>query len=509
MNCLHPGMFIVVFAYCAGAAADDVSSVPSTCARQTPQQCLDVGLAAMGGRERLERLRSVRLQTIGHSALPEQSYRQAPFITSYERDQVTIDFAGRRILIDSKQTWPENDLGDPDTESTLVVGVDGGVNRNKDGDSPCSLDDVDMARQTLALGPERVLLTAAQAPDLRLEAPQVIRSTPHAVLAFTWQHIPVRVLLNPYNHLPDAVETTQEFHDFWYFWGDVQQRVYFDNWKLVNGIRLPTNRVEERNGLNWKSTQALNVELNVTIEEQAFARDAKAMSQSVASPGWNRAFHAKEPIALAPGVDLYVGSWNSTLVKQADGIVVLEAPISESYSQGVLDEAGKRYPGVPIKAVISTSDSWPHTGGVRLAVAKQLPVYILDLNQPLLDKIIRAPHFINPDSLQRSAARVPHWKLVAGKLEVGRGSNRMDLYPIRGAVTERQFMVYFPEHQLLYASDTLVLYPDGRLYDPEMMDEISQVVTREHLVVNKVYAMHQGPTPWEQVVVQLEKARRS
>jgi hypothetical protein len=502
-------MLVITVAYCAVAAADDALSGPAACAHQTPRQCLDAGLAAMGGKQRLERLRSVRLQTIGHTTLPEQSYRQAPFITSYARDQITVDFAGRRIRVESKQTWPENDLGDPDTDSTLVVGVDGGVNRNKEGDSPCSLDDVDMARQTLALGPERILLTAAQAPDLRLEAPRMIRSTPHAVLAFTWQHIPVRVLLNPYNHLPDAVETTQEFRDFWYFWGDVQQRVYFDNWKLVNGIRLPTNWVEERNGLSWKSTQALNVELDVAIEEQAFARDAKAMTQSVASPGWNRSFRAMEPIALAPGVDLFVGSWNSTLVKQSDGIVILEAPISESYTQGVLDEAGKRYPGVPIKAVISTSDSWPHTGGVRLAIAKQLPVYILDLNQPLLDRIVRAPHSIDPDSLQRSATKLPLWKLVAGKQEVGSGINRMDLYPIRGAVTERQFMVYFPEHHLLYASDTLVLYPDGRLYDPEMMDEIAQVVSREHLAVDKVFAMHQGPTPWNQVIAQLEKSRRS
>jgi hypothetical protein len=25
---------------------------------------------------------------------------------------------------------------------------------------------------------------------------------------------------------------------FWYFWGDVQQRIYFDNFKLVQGIRV-------------------------------------------------------------------------------------------------------------------------------------------------------------------------------------------------------------------------------------------------------------------------------
>jgi hypothetical protein len=53
--------------------------------------CLEDALQAMGGRERLAQLKSIRLQTIGHTALPEQSYRQAPFITSYERNQIPLD----------------------------------------------------------------------------------------------------------------------------------------------------------------------------------------------------------------------------------------------------------------------------------------------------------------------------------------------------------------------------------------------------------------------------------
>ena len=494
----------------AAESAENPSSNAASCGYRTAQQCLEQALQAMGGRDRLEGLRSIRLQTIGHAALPEQSYRQAPFITSYERDQVTLDLFGQRVLVESKQTWPENDLGDPDTDSIAVIGLDGGVYRTKEGDSPSSLADVDAARQALALGPQSVLLTAAGSSDLHFEAPKAIRGTMHPALAFTWRQIPVRVLLNPFNHLPDAVETTQEFHDFWYFWGDVRQRIYFDNWKLINGIHLPTNWVEERNDLLWKSTQALNVELNVLIDETAFARSPEAVSRSAASSGWNRPFRADKPLQLASGVDLYPGSWNATLVKEPNGVVILEAPISETYTQGLIAEAAKRYPGVPIEAVLSTSDSWPHTGGVRSVVAKGLPVYILDANQPLLDRMMGAPHTIRPDSLQQlSARKQPKWKIVARKERVGSGDNRMDLYPLRGAVTERQYMVYFPQHHLLYASDTLVLYPDGRIYDPEMMDEIARVVEREHLVVDKVFAMHQGPTPWAQVMVEIEKARRT
>ena len=491
----------------AAAHAGEKSAGVPGCPHESPQQCITAALEAMGGRERLQQVSSVRLQTVGHTLLMEQSYRQAPFITSYERGKVTLDLANQRLLSEEKLTWPESDPNQSDSDTTLAVGLDGGVYHTKFGDSPCSLSDLDAAREELALGPARVLLTAAAASDLHFEAPQILRSTSHAVVAFSWRHIPVRVLLNPFNHLPDAVETTQVFHDFWYFWGDVRQRIYFDNWKLVGGVTFPTNRIEERNGVVWRSLQALDVQFNVAIDEKSFEMNAGAVKQSAASPGWNRPFNVKQSTALAPGIDLFAGSWNATIVKEPDGIVILEAPISGSYTQGVLKEARRRHPGVPINAVLSTSDSWPHTGGVRQAVALSLPVYILDLNRPLLDKMMSAPHTLEPDALQKSNdSNAPHWKIVANKQEIGSGANRIELYPLRGASTERQYMVYFPEHHLLYASDTLALNDDGTLYDPELMYEVVQAVKRENLIVDTVFAMHQGPMPWDQVIALIEKS---
>jgi hypothetical protein len=494
--------------------AQDTSTNAPGCHDKTAKQCVDLALDAMGGRDRLEKIKSIRVQTIGHTLLTEQSYRQAPFITSYDRGQSTLDFAGQRFLAEEKSTWPESDPGQSDSEATLIVGPDGGVIHTPKADYPAPLGSLHAARQELALGPARILLTAADAPDLRFDASEMLRGTSHTVVAFTWQKIPVRVLLNPFNHLPDAVETTQEFHDFWYFWGDVQQRIYFDNFELYHGVSYPTNEVEERNGVIWSSTQALNVEFNAPLDEKSFAMEAKAAKQSASSPGWNRPFHADKPTALAPGVDLYPGAWNSTIIKQPDGVVILEAPISGLYIQGVIDEAKKKYPGAPITAVLSTSDSWPHTGGVRTVVAQGLPIYILDLNQPLLDKMMAAPRTLDPDALQiarnakaASGADAVNWKIVSGKMELGSGDNRMQLFPLRGASTERQYMVYFPQFRLLYASDTLALNDDGSLYDPELMHEVAQAVQRENLQVDTVFAMHQGPIPWTQVTALLEKAR--
>src|SRR5450631_663677 len=89
-----------------GHSKDKPIIVPG-CANESPQQCITAALEAMGGRERLQQVMSVRLQTVRHTLLMEQSYRQAPFITSYERGHISMDLANQRLITDSKLTWPE------------------------------------------------------------------------------------------------------------------------------------------------------------------------------------------------------------------------------------------------------------------------------------------------------------------------------------------------------------------------------------------------------------------
>jgi hypothetical protein len=474
------------------------------CQRVGPKGCVGLALEAMGGQARLEHIKSLGIEASRHTSLTEQSYRQDPFISSYERLKIKVDFVGNRISRESHLTWPEADPGDSDSDSVLVAGLSGGV-RRASPDSPCSLADLDWVREELSLGPARLLLTALQSPDLRFSEPEMIRSTMHTILIFTWHGTYVRVAINRFNHLPDAVEMLEQLQDHWYQWGDVQRRIYFDNWKTFHGLVYPTNEVDERNGIMWQSTQALNLDLNTPIDESQFQMDVKAMERSTRSKGFESSFPDGKGVDLAPGISLYESSWNSTIVKQQDGIVILEVPLSGTYANGLIQEAQRRYPGHPIKAVLSTSDSWPHVGGVRQAVALNLPVYILDLNRPLLDRLVQAPRKLHPDLLAQSPKKAA-WRLVSGKLLVGNGENRMELYPLRGASTERQYVVYFPEHHLLYASDTLSLNENGTLYDPELMREVIQVAKREGLQVEKVFAMHQGPVPWSQVVALVEKA---
>ena len=182
-----------------GARAVAAAVAAPQCA-PTPRDCVALALDAMGGRERIEAVKTLGLEGVQHTLLVEQSYRQEPFITAYARTQEKIDFAAQRALIQTHLTWPESDPGQSESDTTLVVGPEGGVYRAEKSDSPASRADIEAARYALELGPMRLLLNALSTADLHFESAQRLRSTPHPVLAFTWQGRPVREMITPFNH---------------------------------------------------------------------------------------------------------------------------------------------------------------------------------------------------------------------------------------------------------------------------------------------------------------------
>jgi hypothetical protein len=70
------------------------------------------------------------------------------------------------------------------------------------------------------------------------------------------------------------------------------------------------------------------VNLNPTIDAAVFKIDAQVAQKGLQSKGWERPFKAEKGVTLAPGITLFPGSWNATVVKQDDGIVLLESPLS-------------------------------------------------------------------------------------------------------------------------------------------------------------------------------------
>ena len=192
------------------------------------------------------------------------------------------------------------------------------------------------------------------------------------------------------------------------------------------------------------------------------------------------------------------------IVRQPDGIVIIEGPISSGYSAKVMADARQRYPGLPIKAVVTTSDSWPHIGGMREYAAKGIRIYALDHNQAILERLLAAPRKMNPDAFALSS-KPARFTLVSKRTVVGTGPNRFELIPLRTVTGERQMALWFPELKMLYCSDLFQRDQKGEFFLPQTVSEMVSLVEREKLEVKAAFAMHLPMTRWEEIVAALNK----
>ena len=474
---------------------------------------LHQALECQGGEQKLRSIKSVQWEASGYRNELEESERpEGPYITDFIAVSEVHDLAGNRFRnVTDTSVYPVY-------KSSALLVVNGGIAMRSAGTQLLAgtPQQVQIAQERVALSPERLLLTALDAQDTHRDPDTILQSIPQNVIVFTLDGAPVHVYLNIYTHLPTAVDYSGPLahSSYWAFLGDVTLRTWYGSWWLAKGgIHFPMQRNIEGNGLldqtlvirKLQIDEALN-DADLTIEASIRAQfhpDAKPADLETRPLG-DPSQPAKE---LAPGIVFIPGSWNVTLVRQDDGIVILEAPISSGYSAKVIAEAHKRFPNQPIKAVVTTSDSWPHLAGVREYVAGRIPIYALDLNQAILNRVIAGPRTSKPDALARSP-RKPQFHLVHDKEVLGTGAARLEIYPIRGETSERQMMVYFPEYKLLYGSDPFQRRQDGSFFYPQTVTELMDAVARERLNVDQFFMMHIGPTPWLELAKAIEVAQK-
>jgi hypothetical protein len=341
---------------------------------------IEEALDAMGGEATLRAIERVRFESLGHRHMLEQSERpERPWLVAYESTIEARDHQRGAVW----QQREERSIASPQpmkmirTAAEGVAQIDLGGQKRADG-----VAQVEEAEEWLALSPERVLLLAYDARDVRAEDDLTYHEVPHHVVSFAWQPgprsapVPVKVLLNAWTKLPSAVEWTRAMpHDlFWCVWGDVPQRMVYTLWSLqANGLRYPLQWDLERDGKPFLMRTLFKLELNPELPADLFAISADVKKQFAQREAFSRTGPPLgRPTPLVPSnEDLvqFVGAWNCALIRQPDGVVILESPIGGAFSEAVMKEAGRRFPGAPIKAVITTSDAYPHMAGVREYVA--------------------------------------------------------------------------------------------------------------------------------------------
>jgi len=461
--------------------------------------------AALGGEAKLRALSRISLSGISVLYQREQSERpEGPWLPTFTEFTDVRDLGASTVWRTARTRGfvTENDTAWSAESSSIVK--EGVAFRASNGTISAAQMPWDLGALPPDLGPEHAVIAALDAPDLHTEPDIQLHGSPHHVLAFTHRRARVRVILAAPTVMPKAVEIThtRPFDTYWAPWGDVTQRVTFAAWLIEpEGIRFPRVWEYSTDGVVDGAVDLTRVRLTAPQASAETDVSSDALDAAVSSRrrvadlplGDTR----RSPVELAPGIVKLPANFDIVEVKQDDGTVIIEAPLTPAYSQKVIDDAARRFPGLPIKAVVTTSDAWPHIGGIREYVARRIPVYALDLNVPILQRLVAAKYESEPDALAR-APKPPDWRVVSSRTTVGSGRNRLELLPLRTVTGERQMMAYFPALQLLYTSDLFTIR-DGQVFLPQMVGEGVAAAARDRLDVKRAFGMHYDVLPWRTV----------
>jgi glyoxylase-like metal-dependent hydrolase (beta-lactamase superfamily II) len=470
-------------------------------------------ITAMGGEARLMNIKSLRLESIGHGYALEQSERpEGPWLTTYSESTEVRDFEHQRRRYDTRRrNWSF-----PSWSPVVSAVIDGGVAAHANGQNwapgvPAEIAAVDAI---YALSPEKLLLTARSAADLHSLPNELQQKVKQHVVAFTWNGQKVRLFLNAWTDLPTMLEIVRNETRFGN-WGDVTERRWYTFWSLEKGgLMYPRQTTTEWNGFPYSDETVQVLKVDEPVDEAALTIPEATRTAFAANA--NRALPSPTVFDGSKGIDVtdwlveVPSGYNVSIAKQPDGLVIIEATTGNDHADAVMAFAKKRFPGLPIKAVVTTSDAWPHISGIREYVAAGIPIYALDLNVSILTRFVKAPHTLSPDRLQQSP-RAPVFRPVTSKTVIGTGETRIELVPVRGEIGERMMLAWIPGAKVLYSSDMIQRANPSRgvpFFMPLMLMEVERAAAREKITgIERVFGMHLAPTPWSDVLAAIAAAK--
>ncbi len=478
---------------------------------QTVKQIIQESIQAFGGEDKLRQSQYFESERIGYENFLEQSERfEGPYIKTYHTNQEKINLADHKAEIKNTSTSYSS------FTSTFLV--DNDISAIKRGERIGPF--LSAYPQDLDFHPLNILFTALAATDFKLIGDKEIQGVSNYAISFKHKGKLNELYINKFSKLPTGYkQTAYKPNTYMAIWGDAATITMFSFWNIEpNGVRFPHQIDMEMNGLPFSSFYTTKIDFKpkdsviiTPIPENVTKKYQERISKTELSPiviNENNLLKFTEDIIQIPGIpgNHVPGTYNVTLINQGDGIVILEAPVSSWYSKSIINYVHKIFPGKHIKALITTSDSWPHIGGLREYSAQNIPVYHLKRNTSIINTLLTANYRTNPDSLallgKKSKVKlIP----ISEKYTLKGIKNSLEIYPFNTETGERMMMVYLPEAKLLYASDLIQRNPDGTFFIGQYSSEVVEAVSREKLDVKQVFAMHSGLNNWIEITDAVKK----
>lgn len=372
----------------------------------TPRILVETAIERMGGHEAFDVVQRLSIEETGlQYHLMDAEHPSPPFYPDYFHAQEQIDFqlpAVRRKFTDGADALYGNHADAVYTPAG-VTAVNQRAGKTVSRRTPTP-------RHWLLQNPVAVLRAALVADDLKAARDATIWGINQHSVVFHHEGTSVRLFFNLLNGYLTASEiiTTEPWEVVWDI-ADVRLKTLYTGWEIQpGGFHFPEQWDVFFDDLPFMTRTISRVSVNPSFPSDTFqplADETTPLRGKVddLAPGPPD----RPMVELAPGV-LQVtpgpmpGNFTTIIVHQSDGIVIIEAPCSSGWSSKIIEEAQRRFPGIPIKAVVTADDIWWHFAGIREYVARGIPIYLLDQNAAILRALIAAPR--TPESGQPATA---------------------------------------------------------------------------------------------------------
>lgn len=470
---------------------------------------IDSAITATGGRDALLELKSQKIISHGENFEPEQTLRPgaeprkvSSFTCTLYRDLATGRLRyewERETLYPFNLPWRFTEIINGDQGA--ILGADGARSPEKRTVSAARMA---ARRKELSRAPVSVLMNAlVRSSSLLRLVDQLIRGRPHHVVSFDDGGLLVILAIDEETRLL----TKAEFLEDDPIYGDVENELFFDDWRQVGKLKLPFELTYRVNGHVVMVEHLDSIENDVdlsnvdfTVPEELSQVDTEDDRRGRYSSQWLwRRLALASPLdeeqtrvdltEVAKGVFLATGGTHHSLaIEMADHLVVVDAPLYEERSQAVLAALVKKFPGKPIRFLISTHFHNDHTGGVRAYIAAGATVVTDKVNEAFFKQLASAPHTRVPDSLQQKPKPLTIETVDTDKKVLTDGDRVIDVYPLENSHAEGMLVVHLPKEKLLFVTD--LFSPGAPRQAPQWSRELLDGVQKNGLQVERIVGGH-------------------
>src|SRR5580765_7541568 len=207
------------------------------------------------------------------------------------------------------------------------------------------------------------------------------------------------------------------------FLGDMPFEAIYSDYKDAGGAQFPMHIVQKQGGYPIFDLNVTDVKANAAVNIQPPQGRGGAPAAAAAAP-------AAQSEKIGDGVYLITGGYAVIAVDFKDHIAIIESGQNEARALSVIAEAKRLMPNKPIKYLINTHSHIDHSSGLRAFVAEGATIITHQVNKAYLEKVLSAPHTLNPDKAQQ-AGKKPVVEAMGEKKVLTDGTHVVELHHLQ------------------------------------------------------------------------------